>query len=188
MKSKHTKLHAGLLALACLGAAALALGGVAYAAAAPANEIPWGDAVAEIAETAAPAVKDTLTILLMGVLLKFAGPFGMLVRQGYVSGLVDKAVDFAFGATAGAQRGKVLDVNTLPEFMRNVLLFANSNFPWVLRFVIKHTKALIEMALARIVNEVPADFRYTPALAAQVEAETGGVKRPNGLFGKLLGA
>ena len=173
-----------------LAAAALIVGaGVAYAAQAAApNEIAWGDAVADAIGAGVPAIKTTLTLAIMGVILKFAGPFGMFIRQGYVSQLVDRAVDFAFAATAGAQRGKVLDVNTLPEFMKNVLLYANGNFPWVLRFLIKHVKGLIEMALARIVNEIPAEFRYTPALAAQVEAETGGVKRAGGPLGALAGA
>lgn len=168
----------GLFAAACLGFACYAPD--AFAAVANPNEIPWGDAVADVGASAVEPIKLTLTAIITGVLLKYAGPLGMFIRQGYISSLVDRAVDFAYGATAGAQKGKVLDVSTVPEFMRNVLLFANGNFPWVLRFLIKHVRGLVEMALSRIVADLPAEFRYTPALAADLEHAAGGiVKRPS---------
>ena len=149
----------------------------ALAAPALAQEIAYGDAIADVGASVVEPVKTTLTLVIMAVVLKYAGPFGMLIRQNFVADLVGKAVDFAFAATLGAQRGKTLSAEQMPEFLRNVVSYANGHFPWVLRFVIKNVRGLVEKALARMVNELPAEFQYSPSLIAQIEHETGGVRQ-----------
>lgn len=128
--------------------------GVAPAAAA---ELAWGDRVAETGEALKPIVDGGLTLVITGILLKYAGPFGMLIRQQYVSDLVSRATDYAFGATFGAQRGKTLTIDQSNEVLNEVVRFGERQFPWVLRTIVGGASKLMDMAIARM-PELPGEF------------------------------
>lgn len=189
MKLAHLGAGAIYLGIALVIGYAWAPGALAAVAAVTPNtgDIPWGDAVAQVGDNFEPAVKTTLNMVIMGVLVKYAGPFGMLIRQSFVSDLVDKAVNYAFAVTLGAQRGKTISAETMPEFLRNVVRYGNTKFPWVLRFIIGKATDLLEMALARAVNEIPAEFKYQPSDAPSILGRLA-EPPPATLLGRLAGA
>ncbi|GIK50368.1 MAG: hypothetical protein BroJett013_30650 [Alphaproteobacteria bacterium] len=133
---------------------------IAFVDPAAAAEIAWGDRVAEAGDALKPIVDGGLTVVITGILLKYAGPFGMFIRQQYVSELVSRATDYAFGATFGAQRGKTLTLDQSNEVLNQVVRFGEQQFPWVLRVLIGGASKLMDMAIARM-PELPAEYAAT---------------------------
>jgi|GEM_PF-6418217 len=142
----------GVAGLTILAAAAM----VTPAAAA---EFGWGNAVATVGDNIKPTLEAALTGVIMIVLVKYAGPFGMLIRQQFVSDLIEKAVGYAFAATFGAVRGKTLTVDDTHKVLGQVVKYAESNFPWVLRVLIGGATKLIEKSIARM-PEIAAEFQH----------------------------
>lgn len=81
--------------------------------------IPWGDLVAGIL----PAAQILFMGGLLWVLSHFAPSLYAILRTAQVEQLMNRALDFAVNAVAGATKGKTLEIDTGNEVLKNALTY-----------------------------------------------------------------
>lgn len=128
----------------------LAAAGIALAAEAPGVTIPWGDWVS----AAAASMGETILMLVLSVVAwmsrKLPAGVSAMLKTKQVEQLLQRAVDYALNAVAGAAKGKTLDVNTGNEVLNVALAYAVDRAPAQLIAWLGGPEALQHMILARL--------------------------------------
>lgn len=109
-----------ILALLC-AVASPALANEAVATASGVASLPYGDWVVALLQVVGPLAILVLTFAVRTVISKLLPIGGAFITDKFVESTVEKWVDYGINATAGAMKGKKLDVDTGSMVLANAL-------------------------------------------------------------------